>query len=281
MDLSKIQNSNGVIKIAAMDHRDSLKKYIDEPLLPEFKNLLVKAFAQYSTAVLVDPKYGMDAIQSTHENNLGLMLSREKTGYVDNPDGRITELLEEFDSEKLKSLGADAVKIMLFYNADASNATQQIDVLKRVRDETVAANMPLLVEPIVYPIDGTEFNKGKSVIQSIKDMHEYCDVLKIQFPMEIDPKIPVSETNFEAAIPFLESIKTITDLPWVLLSKGMPFEHYKQALITCKNSGCSGFAVGRAVWQEALELKDWDRIVNFIETTGKERMAILSDIYND
>lgn len=271
MNITKLQNKNGFIKIAAMDHRDSLRKFIPEDKLSEFKKLLTETFSPYSTAVLVDPEYGRDAIASARNLGLGLMLTREKTGYVDNPDGRVTELYDEFDSKKLKEMGADAVKILLYYNSKSPNKQAQLEVVKKVREETLAENLPFLVEPITYEIKGTLYDKGEETIHAVRDLTELCDILKLEFPSDLSTP--------DRATSVLAEIQEIITVPWVLLSRGMKFEIYKTALELSKNYDCKGFAVGRAVWQEVNEYKTWPEIENFIKTTALNRMKELSEIY--
>ncbi len=276
MDISKLQNKNGFIKIAAMDHRDSLKKLIPEEKLPDFKELLTKTFAPYSTAILVDPEYGIPAIRAAEEAKIAVMLTREKTGYVDNPDGRVTELYTDYDSKILKEMGADAVKILLYYSSKSPNKSAQLDVIKKVREETIAENLPFLIEPITYEVKGQSYNKADETINAVKDLTGFCDILKLEFPIEVAE----DGSNIEEAKEILQKIKDTTTVPWVLLSRGMKYENYKKALELCKEYGCVGFAVGRAVWQEVNDQPNWVAIENFVKTTATERMKELSGIYS-
>ena len=98
-DLSKIQTPSGTIKIAAFDHRDSLSKYIPVDKLSTFKTLCTETFAPFSSAILVDPEYGIDAINKSNEIGLSSILSREISGYTSTPQGRNTELYEQFTKE--------------------------------------------------------------------------------------------------------------------------------------------------------------------------------------
>jgi tagatose 1,6-diphosphate aldolase len=275
MDISKLQNRNGYIKIAAMDHRDSLKKFIPEDKLSDFKNLIAQVFAPYSTAVLVDPEYGLPAIESAKKMNLAMLLTREETGYLDNPDGRTTELYKEFDSRKLKEMGADAVKLLLYFNNNASNFQQQLDVVKKVREETLMENIPFLIEPITYEIKDTGYVKGEQIVEAVKELDHLCDILKLEFPIDVLE----DGSNIPSGSEWLDQISDVITVPWVLLSRGMKFDNYKSALKLSKQHGCSGYAVGRAVWQEISEQKSWDDIETFIKTTALNRMKELSGIY--
>ncbi|OGC47966.1 hypothetical protein A2713_01425 [candidate division WWE3 bacterium RIFCSPHIGHO2_01_FULL_35_17] len=274
MELSSLTNANGYIKIAAFDHRDSLQKLISKERMSEFKSLCAMLFSRYSTAILVDPEYGAEAIKIAQSQNKGILLGREKSGYTDNPNGRKTELYEKFTALKLKEMGATAIKLLIYYNDDAENANDQIELVKKVSAESKAINLPFLVEPITYPVNGHYYHKGDSIIKAVMALKDHCDILKIEYP--VDPEIE----NTENALPYLEQISQEINIPWILLSRGMKFKNYKHALKLAKNSGCSGFAVGRAVWQEFSDFNSWEDKVKFMKTVAVDRMKELSEIWN-
>lgn len=259
-----------------MDHRDSLKKAIDEDLFPAFKNLLTTTFAPYSTAILVDPEYGGQAIESAKTANIGILLSREETGYTDEDTGRKTTLYKQFPASKLKEIGATAIKLLLYYNRDAENAGDQISIATQVHEECIQADLPLLIEPITYPVAGIEYHKGDAIVHAAQDLRNHCEVLKLEFPVDMS----TDNADVEAAIPYLQTITEEAQKPWVLLSRGMEFDLFKQALRASKEAGCSGFAVGRAVWQEISEHESWEGKKHFIETTARDRMEELSKIFD-
>lgn len=274
MKLSTLRNENGYIKIAAFDHRDSLKKLIPEEKLAEFKSLCARLFLPYSTAILVDPEYGLESIKIAQSQNKGILLGREQSGYTDSDEGRETLLYENFTAKKLKEMGATAIKLLVYFNPDAQNAKDQIEIIRKVREETKTVNLPFLIEPITYPIDGYLYHRGDTIIKTVIALRDYCDILKIEYP--IDPEIE----GLRSAIPYLNQISNELTIPWILLSRGMKFENYKKALILSKEAGCSGFAVGRAVWQEFATYKTWEEKVKFMETIAVNRMNEISKIWN-
>lgn len=274
MNISKISDKNGYIKIAAFDHRDSLKKYVSEVHFQSFKELLTKEFGPLSTAVLVDPFYGQKAIIHASRNNIPLILTREESGYTDNPQGRVT-VLNHYPADELKGMCASAIKLLLYFNPQAENATQQIKVLKQVKTECEEANLPLILEPITYPIDPKNYDKAEMILETLKQVKDYADVLKIEYP--VDPKTD----SLEKAVPYLkEFTKILGDKPWILLSRGaMEFETFKKAVQISKDNGSKGYAVGRAVWQELTANRNWDSTEEFIKTIGVKRMKELSEIF--
>lgn len=271
---SKLKDKNNFIKIAAFDHRDSLEKLISAENMSNFKTLLSETFKNDVTAILVDPVYGLESVKIAQKQDLGILLTREKTGYTDSPEGRITEL-SEFSSSDLKSMGATAIKLLLYFNPESQNASSQLEVLKAVKKEADMINLPLLVEPITYPLTSKNYIKGDSIVSTIKMIKPYTDVFKLEFPID------VNVDSLEKAQYYLELInKECSGKPWILLSRGMQFSNFIEAVALSKVFGAEGYAVGRAVWQEVSECKTWDDIKEFIKTTALNRMRELSQVYS-
>ena len=280
------------IKIFAIDHRGSLKKILDESLLSKFKLFTTQTFAPYNTAVLVDPEYGHDTIQFAKDHRLEILLTREKTGYSDTDEGRVLTLYEEFTAKRLKEMGANAIKLLFYYNSKAPNKFDQLTLLKKVKSEADEVNLPLLVEPITYPLNDYEkFNRGTETLLAIKDIQPHCDILKIEFPTNINfhklfEDMPEDldkqiNTGLNEGIKYLEKFPTLINKPWVLLSRGMPFDVYIEALKLSKQYGASGYAVGRAIWQEVAEMNsNWQEIEGFITTIALERMQETSAVFD-
>lgn len=272
MDLSKIQQQNGLIKIAAFDHRDSLTKYVPQDKLAEFKTLCTEYLGPHSTGILVDPEYGQEAIKRSNEMNISGIFSREISGYTDTPQGRNTELYKDFTSAKLKELGAEAIKLLIYYNHQASNAEYQRNVVKTVKEECDQIGLPLLVEIITYPIENDPLTKLDLTKKAIIDLKEYTDIFKLEYPF--DPANRDLTQDKDALIDITE----LCEKPWILLSRGgMDFQTFLKAVVLCCGSGASGYAVGRAIWQEIKDLETWEEKVNFLKTTGAQRMQILSN----
>ena len=275
MDISHLQNSQGYIEIAAFDHRGSIKKMMPEEWIPQFKKLLAETFGDITTTILVDPQFGQDAISIAKQSGHNIIMPLEKTGYVEKNQERLARLDENFTAQKLKEIGASAIKLLIYYNSEASNKNSQLDILKKAYDDSRSVSLPLLVEPITYAINGKPYHRGDSILHAVQEVQNFADILKIEYPVD-----PLNE-DLEDAIPYLHEISSITDKPWVLLSRGAMggFDNYLKACEIAKSEGCSGYAVGRAVWKRDAEMSSWDQIEKFIKTTGKERMEKLSSIF--
>ena len=290
--LQQIADAHGIFAMCAMDHRGSMQRMINKAapdqvtydVLVEYKRDLTEMLAPVSTAVLLDPIFGAaQAVASgTLRGSTGLLVSLEETGYEKDAQGRITALLPGWSVEKIKRMGASAVKILLYYRPDlAENATRQRDVTRRVGDACIHADIPFLLEPIAYPLSGAEqypemfaARKPGLVADSARDLTPLgVDVLKAEFPA--DMRYAKDEGVWRAAC---QQLDEASQSPWILLSAGVTFDEFaRQVKIACQ-VGASGFLGGRAIWEEAMHMPDARERKQWLATAGTDRMRRLHDI---
>ncbi|MBA7506390.1 Tagatose 1,6-diphosphate aldolase [subsurface metagenome] len=205
--LQQIANSEGVFTICAMDHRGSLRSMIDDEHpgevnyeeMVERKLELCSSLAKYASAVLLDPIFGV-AQCITHgalPNNTGLLVSIEASGYSGGKEHRLTKLLDGWSVEKIKRMGASAVKILVYYRPDLEQlASQQLNTVNMVAKECIKYDLPFLVEPKSYPIGNEISNpqdfavvKEQLVIKTARAITALpIDVLKAEFPADLHYK---------------------------------------------------------------------------------------------
>ena len=123
--LQQISDAHGIFAMCAIDHRGSMQRLINSAAptqvaadtLVAYKRDLTEALAPESTAVLLDPIYGAaQAIAAgALPGDVGLLVSLEETGYEQDAQGRVTTLLPDWSVEKVRRMGASAVKILLYY----------------------------------------------------------------------------------------------------------------------------------------------------------------------
>ena len=119
-------DANGVIAAAAADQRGSLQKSIAKARgengtasaqdLSQFKAIVTRILTQHSSAILMDPEFGLDAINARQPGS-GVLVSYEKTGYDVSVKGRLPDLLSEWSVKRIVELGGNGVKILLYYNS--------------------------------------------------------------------------------------------------------------------------------------------------------------------
>jgi tagatose 1,6-diphosphate aldolase len=245
---------------------------------------LCSTFAPIATAVLIDPLFGAAQCisQATLPGTTGLLVSIEATGYSGSKEHRVTELLEGWGVEKIKRMGASAVKMLVYFRPDLNElASKQLGIVRTVAEECVEYDMPFLVEPVSYPV-GSEIDnpeefarhKPELVIETARKMTALpIDVLKAEFPANL------CYTNDRTELLELcRRLDNASRVPWVILSAGVDFDaFYQQVEIACQ-AGASGFLGGRALWQEAMDIADDYRRVEFLSTIGVDRMKRLSEV---
>ena len=228
--------------------------------LTDIKLSVVRAIAPMATAVLLDPVYsvGQSIAQHALPGHVGFISAIEDQGYLGDPYSRQTTMLPDWGIAQAKRLGASGVKVLLFYHPHAGEATERQDALvTELLDECARHDIPMFLEPIVYPLDPAMAKdtavfaqeRRQIVVEAARRLGALRpDILKLQFP--VDCRYEQDESAWQEAC---AELNEATPVPWALLSGGDPFETFqKQVRVACQN-GCSGFLVGRALWREAIE----------------------------
>ncbi|MDO8519249.1 MAG: tagatose 1,6-diphosphate aldolase, partial [Deltaproteobacteria bacterium] len=205
--LNKLANKKGIIAAAAMDQRGSLKKSIaaakgvdpsavTKEMMMEFKTAVTKVLTPYSTAILLDPEFGLPA-SKVRAPQAGLLLAYESTGYDQTTPGRIPLLVPTWTVSKTVDAGANAVKILLYYSPFEKPEINEIKHawVERIGAESAYHDIPFFLEFVGYPVNGEnekgiEFAKIKPDVVK-KSMEEFSkdryrvDVLKVEVPVNM------------------------------------------------------------------------------------------------
>src|SRR3954447_25053865 len=201
--LQRVSDKRGVIAAAAMDQRGSLQKSlakekgaeVTDAMMEEFKTLVAEVLTPHASAILLDPEWGLPA-SKRRAKNAGLLLAYEKTGYDKTGPGRLPDLLDNWSAKRLKEVGADAVKILLYYTPFDSKEVNDIKHawVERLGDECRANDIPFFLEFVGYEEGadekGPEYAKKKPHIVT-ESMREFSkdkygvDVLKVEVPVNM------------------------------------------------------------------------------------------------
>jgi tagatose 1,6-diphosphate aldolase len=290
--LQQVANAKGVLTVCAIDHRESLRRALNEKnpeavsyqQMVDFKLDLVGVVAPFASAVLLDPIYGASQVIASGlmPGHTGLLVSVEKTGYSGSGTARITELLPDWSVRKVKKLGASAVKLLLYFRVDLKEiASKQLDLVGKLARQCIEEDIPLLVESVSYPTaeekdNPEEFSRKKPelVIEAASKLTALpIDILKSEFPADIDYE--KDETKLKT---YCQQLSQASRLPWVLLSAGADFERFrKEVEIACK-AGASGFMAGRALWQEATHISSREERLDFFKGQTVSRLKELTKV---
>ncbi|MGO1470756.1 MAG: tagatose-bisphosphate aldolase [Tissierella sp.] len=305
--LVALSNENSVISALAIDQRGSLKKMLgseDDSTIEEFKKMISKNLTPFSSSILLDPEYGLPATE-VRDKNAGLILAYEETGYDASSEERYPDLLDNWSALRIKEAGADAVKILLYYDIDASKEINNIKhaSVERVGSECDAENIPYFLEILTYDtkiqdVKSREYaevkpHKVNSAMELFSDPRYKVDVLKVEVPVNMnyvegygnDDEILYSKE--EAKRLFKEQSEK-THLPFIFLSAGVSAQLFQETIKLAgeSESTFNGVLCGRATWKESTDIfaaetdSEYTETNTWLQTTGKNNIEELNQVLN-
>jgi tagatose 1,6-diphosphate aldolase len=307
--LMALSDERGVIAALAIDQRGSLKKAlavlanreITASEMEEFKTLVSEVLTPYASAILLDPEYGLEAARH-RANNTGLLLAYEETGYDTTTKGRLPSLLPEWSVARLVEAGADAVKVLIYYDPDDDRSINDVKhaFVERIGAECIAYDIPFFLEVVSYSDSigdekGLAFAKAKpekvkGLTREFSRARYGIDVLKLEIPINMrfvkgttsDQSGPFAYTREEAKQHFRE-VAAEARVPFIYLSAGVSDAIFLASLELANEAGVpyAGVLCGRATWQEGLPvyvkggaqaLRDW------LENEGRQNIEALNGV---
>jgi len=285
--LQQTAGSTGTFAVVAVDHRGPLRRSLEkespqgktDEALTALKKDIVRHLAPATTAVLLDPETaaGQCVADGSMPAGTGLIVALD-TGSTGDPLNRTTGLVEKWSVEKTVRMGASGVKMLLYYNPEASEAGEREALVQEVTADCARYDIPFFLEPLSYASDGSQGplppeQRRKVVIETARRLVPLgVDILKAEFPVDIS--IEPDENIWRNAC---RELTDTSKAPWVLLSAGVSYDTFlKQVRVACE-AGASGVMAGRAVWKEAVTLDIVARN-NFLQSVGYERMRRLQSL---
>jgi tagatose 1,6-diphosphate aldolase len=303
-------DDRGVIAALAVDHRGNLLEAIARARgedgqataadMLTFKTAVTRVLTPLTSAILLDPEYGLGAMAERAPGS-GVLLAYEKSGYDSDTKGRLPDLLPEWSVRRLVEAGAQAIKILLYYNPfDA----EQINLVKRayierIGAECVGVDVPFFLEPLVYDEaigdeKGLEFARKKPeyvarVMEEFSKPRYGVDVLKVELP--VNPAFVAGTRTFtgetaaysrQEAIEHCCNAANVTSLPFIYLSAGSSNEVFCDMLELVAEAGVkySGVLCGRATWQDAIPVYAKEGVValeRWLSDRGQQNIQALGN----
>lgn len=284
--LKATSTEDGIFAILAFDQRGTYRRMLPATIstyeeAAALKQEIVVALAPYTTGVLLDAEYGFGAAMHM-SGHVGLLMSLEKTGYSGDATYRKLAFQEGWTVEKIKRMGASAVKMMVYYHPDTGELADELDEIVR---QTVAEchkyDLPMFLEPMSYSIDAAVDKSSPAFAETRAHVVQEtarrlsatgADVLKLEFPLDV--AFNEDEDEWRRAC---ETVSEVCTSPWVLLSAGVAADIFeKQVKVACQ-AGASGLLAGRAIWKEAVTMSPAER-APFLATVAPERLRRLTGI---
>ena len=255
---------NGRFAVLAIDHRDSLRAVLapDDPDsvtdhdIIALKRDLVAGLADQATGVMLEPEIlhpppaGWHAAprRGLHRRPRGPGLHGRPRSRPRRPPGRLVA------ASRRRQRGRRGQTPRPLPPRPPPRRRAQEHATQAILAECRRVGIPLLVEPLFYALDDPS-TRPQIVLDTVDRFAPMNpNVLKLPFP--IDPHHNPDQKTWAAAC---AEITARCDMPWTLLSGGGDFESYHALLEVAVASGCAGFTVGRALWNEAALAPPPDR----------------------
>lgn len=280
--LARLADADGHFRMVALDQRPPLfeaiaqakgisKDKVEYADVTAAKRLLVESLAPHCSSMLFDPNFAVPAAIDLLPPRCGLIMTLEEHRVEETTGGRKSRAISDWNVEKIRAMGADAVKVLAWYRPDADPAINehQKRFVREIGEECARFDIPYVLELLVYPFLGSANHTvdyvespGKLpelVIGSVREFAkpEYgVDLLKLESPLAANSLPP--RDGSAAAKAAQQEFDAIGDLcrerniPWVLLSGGAATEKFERVLDFAYAAGAGGFLAGRTIWLHAV-----------------------------
>jgi len=262
MTLDRLRDASGAFRVLAIDHRDSLRRFL-APEAPAsvtvddivaLKRTLVRAVSPHATGVMLEPEYSIPSVVGDLAPGVGFFAALEAQGYLDDPAGAVTSVMPGWSAEAALAAGAECAKLLLPFHPDRPTADAQVVVAAEIVAECRRVGIPVVLEPLFFGLDDPADRRRVVLTTAERFAALGPDLLKLPFPVD-----PVLVTDRAERVAACRAITSVCSQPWAILSGGGSFESFEAQVVDACEGGASGFMVGRALWAEAARVHGAER----------------------
>lgn len=275
LGLRRLADQGDRFKMLAVDQRPPIESLVADAAgvasfedVANVKRALVATLAPSASAVLVDPQYIFPAMIPLLPRRIGLLITLEDDSFEENPDGRLSSSIPDWNVAKIRASGGDAVKVLAWYRPDAAERIKahQKEFVRQIGAECKRHDIPFVFELLLYPFPGDETHTSayvedpaKRVDHVIESVETFAapefgvDLFKLESP------VPASAVAGPDALPesrlasAFAQLHEAAKIPWVMLSAGADQASFHRILELAFDAGASGYLAGRAIWWEACK----------------------------
>jgi len=235
------------------------------------KRSLVATLGERASAMLLDPNYAIPGALACLPAHTGLVVALEDHRFVEEPGGRLSHSIPDWSVAKIKRLGADGVKLLVWYRPDAAAdiCQRQRDYIQEIGAQCRQHDIAFVLELLVYTLPKSGQDSVQIVAESpekradlvLASVREFVqpkygvDLLKLESPLPSaslpehgSPAAAQAQMQFDA----MGTICRDAGIPWVMLSAGVTGAQFLRVMQYACAAGANGFLAGRAIWGEAL-----------------------------
>lgn len=231
-----IERENGTYAMVAMDQRESLRTMFREHGRDDsgervclFKTAVARELAPYASGFLIEPEFLADVRPLVPRGLIMAvdLLEQERGGIVEDTQ------LDEID--ELPG-GVAALKLLVIWRDD-DRRRERIEMCERFVALAQRHGVLSVLEPVV--------REDHQIADAARELGATQPSLyKCQAPRQGD------------AVARCREITSVLPVPWVVLSQGVPFDEFPQAVEDACRGGARGFLAGRALWSNTLAADD-------------------------
>lgn len=308
--LARLADVDGHFRMVALDQRPPMFEAIAQAKgitreqvayadVTAAKRLLVEALAPHCSSMLFDPNFAVPAAIDLLPARCGLIMTLEEHRVEETKGGRKSRAIDNWNVDKIRAMGGDAVKVLAWYRPDADPAINehQKAFVREIGEDCARNDIPYVLELLVYPFLGSANHTadyvespGKLpalVIDSVREFAkpEYgVDLLKLESPLAANSLPPrdggaaamAAQREFDA----IGDICRDSHIPWVLLSGGAAPDKFERVLDHAYAAGAGGFLAGRTIWLNAVRshFPDLKAVSNALRQEGVSVLDNLSKL---
>jgi tagatose 1,6-diphosphate aldolase len=270
--MRRLADAQGRLKMIAIDQRTPLMQPIAQKRgtaeaayddVAAVKVAVTRHLSPHASAMLLDPNFGYPRCAGEMPARTGLCLALEHHVTEETPRGRLSTTIPHWSVRQIRRIGADAVKLLVWYRPDADPDVRerQQAFARRIGRECVEHDIVLLLELLVYPLPADPpgylaANRTRLVLDSVRDFADPAfgvDLYKLEPPAALHA-VPDPDGDKAGAVQrCYDELAALTTRPWVLLSAGAGPADFQRSLTYAYRAGASGYLCGRAIWQDAFE----------------------------
>jgi tagatose 1,6-diphosphate aldolase len=296
--MRRLADENGLWKMVAIDQRTPMfgpiaakRGTATAPTedVVRVKRLLARHLSGQSSAVLMDPHLAYPDSIGELPARRGLILSHEHSETENTPGGRKSFPIPGWSVAKARRIGADAVKVLVWYRADASPDVRahQEAFVRAAAEDCAKHDIVMLLEVLIYPLPGEDQaslapRRTQLVLDSIRPFCDPAlgiDIYKLEPPGPIHA-VPAADGKEASSLQkAYDQMAAMVPGPWVMLSAGAGAEDFETSLHYAYRSGAAGFLAGRAIWSEAFDsFPDYDRLEMLLKTRSRDILSRLNTL---
>ena len=231
-----IERANSTYAMVAMDQRESLRTMFREhghddsdERVRLFKTAVARELAPHASGFLIEPDFVADVRPLVPRGLIMAvdLLEQERGGIVE--DTQLDEIDDVPD-------GVVALKLLVIWRDD-DRRRERIEMCERFVALAQRHGVLSVLEPVV--------REDHQILDAARELGATRPSLyKCQAPRQGD------------VVARCREITAVLPVPWVVLSQGVPFDEFPQAVEAACKGGARGFLAGRALWTNTLAADD-------------------------